>query len=143
MDLSKLSTALTPANLADTADVMISATFTLKVCQMVNYNQVYRAKTVEFAKNFPEHPYIKNPDKFLQQWNSAEKNKDTIAFMAHVIMSGWTLLDDDNNPVEFSPQNAVQLLQTPVGSNIFGKLVNAVRSDAVFQLEWTEDAVKN
>jgi hypothetical protein len=143
MDLSKLSTALAPANLADTADVTISPTFTLKVCQMVNYNQAYKLKTAEFAKKFSDHPYITDTEKFLNQWNSGEKNKHTVAFMAHVIMCGWSLKDDDGNDVEFSPQNAIQLLQTPIGSNIFGKLVNIVRTESVFQIEWTEDAVKN
>lgn len=143
MDLSKLSKALTPANLADTADVTISPTFKIKVCQMINYNQAYSAKLAEFSKKFPDHLFVKDFKTFIATWYDAKQTKDTVSFMAHVILCGWTLTDDDGNPVEFTPSNAIQLLQTPVGRTIFGKLVNAVQSDSIFQLGWTDDAVKN
>ena len=143
MDLSKLSTALQSVNLADTADVTISPTFTLKVCQMVNYNQVYNEKLTTFTQKFPDHKFVKDFKAFMNEWYTGKQTPDTISFMAHVILCGWTLTDDDGKTVRFAPGNAIKLLQTPVGRNIFGKLAIAVQSEAVFQTEWSEDAIKN
>lgn len=143
MDLSKLSTALQSANLADTADVTISPTFTLKVCQMVNYNQVYNQKLTAFAQKFPDHKFVKDFKAFMNEWYTGKQTPDTISFMAHVILCGWTLTDDDGEDVPFTAPDAIQLLQTPVGRNIFGKLAVAVQSESVFQTEWSEDAIKN
>ena len=143
MDLSKLSTALKTSNLADMADVTISPTFTLKVCQMVNYNQVYNEKLVTFAQKNPKHQFVKDINGFLQDWYAGKQTPDTISFMAHVILCGWTLQDDDRKPVEFSTSDAVKLLQAPVGRSIFGKLALAVQQESVFQTEWSEDAIKN
>lgn len=143
MDLSKLSTALRSVNLADTADVTISPTFTLKVCQMVNYNQVYNEKLTTFTQKFPDHKFVKDFKAFMNEWYSGKQTPDTVSFMAHVILCGWSLKDDEGKTVQFRPSNAIKLLQTPVGRNIFGKLAVAVQSEAVFQTEWSEDAIKN
>ena len=143
MDLSKLSTALQSANLADTADVTISPTFTLKVCQMVNYNQVYNHKLATFSQKFPEHKFVKDIKAFLNEWYTGKQTPDTISFMAHVILCGWTLTDNDGEDVPFTAPDAIQLLQTPVGRTIFSKLALAVQQDTVFQAEWSEDAIKN
>lgn len=143
MDLSKLSTALQSANLADTADVTISPTFTLKVCQMVNYNQVYNEKLTTFSQKFPDHKFVKDIKAFLNEWYTGKQTPDTISFMAHVILCGWTLTDNDGEDVPFTAPDAIQLLQTPVGRTIFSKLALAVQQDTVFQAEWSEDAIKN
>ena len=143
MELAKLSTALQSANLADTADVTISPTFTLKVCQMVNYNQVYNEKLTTFAQKFPEHKFVKDIKAFLNEWYTGKQTPDTISFMAHVILCGWTLTDNDGEDVPFTAPDAIQLLQTPVGRTIFSKLALAVQQDTVFQAEWSEDAIKN
>lgn len=143
MDLSKLSNALQSSNLADTADITISPTFTIKVCQMVNYNQVYNQKLAAFAQKFPNHQFVKDFKGFMTDWYAGKQTPDTISFMAHVILCGWSLTDNDGNDVEFTQPDAIQLLQTPVGRSIFGKIANSVQSDAVFQTEWSEDAIKN
>ena len=143
MDLSKLSNALQTVNLADTADVMISPTFTLKVCQMVNYNQVYNEKLNTFAQKFPNHKFVKDFKAFMNEWYTCKQTTDTISFMAHVILCGWSLTDDDGKNIPFTAPKAIKLLQTPVGRNIFGKLAVAVQSESVFQTEWSEDAIKN
>ena len=143
MDLSKLSNALQSVNLADTAEVTISPTFTIKVCQMVNYNQVYNEKLATFAQKFPNHKFVKDFKSFLTDWYAGKQTKDTVSFMAHVILCGWSLTDDDGKSVPFTAPKAIKLLQTPVGRNIFGKLAIAVQSDSVFQSEWSEDAIKN
>ncbi len=143
MDLSKLSNALQTVNLADTADVTISPTFTLKVCQMVNYNQVYNEKLNKFAQKFPNHKFVKDFKAFMNEWYTGKQTTDTISFMAHVILCGWSLTDDDEEPVPFTTSDAIKLLQTPVGRNIFGKLAVAVQQESVFQTEWSEDAIKN
>lgn len=143
MDLSKLSNALQTVNLADTADVTISPTFTLKVCQMVNYNQVFNHKVLNFAKDFPDHKFSKDFKAFMNSWFKGEQTPDTISFMAHVILCGWSLTDNSDNEVEFTPSNAIQILQTPVGRAIFGKVAIAVQQDSVFQTQWSEDAIKN
>lgn len=143
MELSKLSKALSPVNLADMADITISPTFTLKVCQMINYNQVYNQKLVKFSQDNPKHLFVRDFKAFLDDWYTGKQTPDTISFMAHVIICGWSLTDDEGQPVEFSPQNAVKLLQSPIGRTIFVKLTNAVQSDTSFQMQWTEDAIKN
>ncbi|AUR98474.1 hypothetical protein NVP1251O_43 [Vibrio phage 1.251.O._10N.261.55.E5] len=143
MDLSKLSTALQSVNLADTADVTISPTFTLKVCQMVNYNQVYNEKLTTFTQKFPDHKFVKDFKAFMNEWYTGKQTPDTISFMAHVILCGWTLTDDDGETVRFAPGNAIKLLQTQIGRTIFSKLAIAVQQDTVFQTEWSEDAIKN
>lgn len=143
MDLSKLSKALQPANLADTALVTISPDFKLRVCQMINYNQAYTSKLAEFSRKFPKHAFVKDNRKFLKQWFSGEQTPDCVSFMAHVILCGWELTDDDGADIPFNPSNAVQLLQTPVGRTVFGKLALAVQSESLFETEWSEDAIKN
>lgn len=143
MDLSKLSNALQSSNLADTANVAISPTFTIKVCQMINYNQVYNQKLATFAQKFPNHKFVKDFKAFINDWYAAKQTPDTISFMAHVILCGWSLKDDEGEDVPFTTSDAVTLLQTPVGRSIFGKIANAVQSDSVFQTEWSEDAIKN
>lgn len=143
MDLSKLSNALESVNLADTADITISPTFTLKVCQMVNYNQVYNEKLSTFAQKFPDHKFVKDSQAFLNEWWTGKQNADTVSFMAHVILCGWTLLDNEGKAQRFTPANAIKLLQTPVGRTIFGKIAGAVRTESVFRTEWSEDAIKN
>lgn len=143
MDLSKLSTALQSVNLADTADVTISPTFTLKVCQMVNYNQVYNEKLATFSQKFPNHKFVKDFKAFMNEWYTGKQTPDTVSFMAHVILCGWTLTDNEGEPVPFTAPDAIQLLQTQVGRTIFSKLAIAVQQDTVFQTEWSEDAIKN
>lgn len=143
MDLSKLSNALKSVNLADTADVTISPTFTLKVCQMVNYNQVYNQKLSDFAEKFPTHKFVKDFSGFMQEWYAGKQTPDTISFMAHVIICGWELVDDEDKKVRFTPGNAVKILQAPIGRAIFGKIALAVQQEYVFRTEWSEDAIKN
>lgn len=143
MDLSKFSTALTPVNLADTTDITITPQFTVKVCQMVNYNQVYMAKMSEFSQKFPKHQFVKDFKSFIGDWYDAKQTPDTVSFMAHVILCGWELLDNDGNAEPFSAQSAITLLNAPVGRAIFGKIANAVHNDALFQMAWSDDAVKN
>lgn len=143
MDLSKLSTALQSANLADTADVTISPTFTLKVCQMVNYNQVYNQKLTAFTQKFPDHKFVKDFKAFMNEWHTGKQTSDTVSFMVHVILCGWKLTDNKGEDVPFAAPDAIQLLQTQVGRTIFSKLAIAVQQDTVFQTEWSEDAIKN
>lgn len=143
MDFSKLSKALSPVNLGDTTLVTVSPQFKLRVCQMVNYNQVYQAKTAAFAKDNPSHKFVTDTRSFLTDWYAMKQTPETVSFMAHVIISGWEMLDDEGHDVEYTPQNAVKLLTSPLGKTLFGKLTAAVQNDSLFQLEWDENAVKN
>lgn len=143
MDFSKLSQALAPINLGDTALLTVTPLFKLRVVQMANYNQAYNSKLTTFVKANPKHLVARDTIKFFEKWSSNEVDADTVSFMVNVIFAGWELQDDEGNDVPFSTAAATELLTSPFGRTIFGKVANAVQFDTTFTLQWTEDAIKN
>jgi hypothetical protein len=143
LDLSNLSDALAPANLADTTNVVVSEKFSLRIVYMSASNQAYTAKLAEFGKKFKDHSVVKKPQDFMTDWYLQKHTSDTVSFMAHVILAGWKLTDNDGNDIPFDKTEAIRLLNTKVGKTIFGKLINACQQESTFQLGWTEDAIKN
>lgn len=143
IDLSNLSEALAPANLADTTNVVVSDKFSLRIVYMSKSNQAYNAKLSEFVKQFPDHLVAKKPQDFMIKWFNQDHTPDTVSFMTYVILAGWKLTDNAGDDVPFNQSEAITLLNTKVGKTIFGKLINACQQETTFQLGWTEDAIKN
>lgn len=142
--MKNLSKALQPYNLADVADITITPdVFSVKVIEMSLASQQLNARVTEFSKTNPEHSLFKN-DKTLPFWDDLYHGRvtpETLSLLTGVLIVDWLLKDDDGEPVEFTPDAAMEIFTG--FTRVASKLLLAVQQPSFFTREWPQDALKN
>ena len=137
----KLTKALAATNLADTCRIPVGEGFVVHICQSATHNQSFLARMAKFKLQFPEHPVADANSPFWVDFQRGVLTPDTEAFLCHVVVAGWELVDDDGKDVPFSPELlAEEILSTPSGRVIANKLLQATSQQHMFTLDET---VKN
>jgi hypothetical protein len=94
MNISKLTKALSPANLAETCEITISPAFSITIHHVSAINQSYNAATAKFALVNPQHPLFTDFASFWPDLAGAKVTPYTLQFLAHVVVADWMLLED-------------------------------------------------
>lgn len=126
----KLTKALQSLNLADTCEVAINQHFTVNICELARYNQMYQSRVAAFALTNPEHPIASLDEKarnaFFADVMGAKLTMHTLTYLTNVVMCGWSLKDDDGNDVPFCAETATEVFNTDqAGRVLAGKLLQA------------------
>lgn len=131
----KLTKALQPLNLADTCTIELTPSFTVQICEAARHNQTYHARVAALALKQPKHPIGDGKSTFWIDCLQGKLTPDTLTYLVEVIIAGWTLTDDDGEPVEFTPANAIEVFNTDqVGRVLASKLLTAAFSPANFEV---------
>lgn len=131
----KLTRALQPLNLADTCEITLTDRFTVHIVEAARHNQLYAARVAAFASLQPEHPMKDAKSTFWLDLMSGKLTPDTRSFLANVTISDWSLLDDDDAPVPYSPEAAIEVLSTDEASRVIAsKLMTAAFNPANFEV---------
>lgn len=134
----KLTKALAATNLADTCRIPVGDGFVVHICESAAYNQSFLARVAKFKLQFPEHPVADAKNPFWADLLRGVLTPDTEAYLCHVVVAGWELVDDDGKDVPFSPELfAEEILSTPSGRVIANKLLLATAQPRMFELEQT------
>lgn len=137
MNISKLTKALSPANLAETCEITISAAFSITIHHVSAVNQSYNAATAKFALVNPQHPLFTDFASFWPDLASAKVTPDTLKFLAHVVVDNWSLTDDDGEQQPYSPEAFIELMtgDDPFQRSIPTKLLQACLAPSTFKVD--------
>lgn len=102
MNISKLTKALSPANLAETCEITISQAFSITIHHVSAINQSYNAATAKFALVNPQHPLFTDFASFWPDLAGAKVTPDTLQFLAHVVVADWVLMEDPQPELDSS-----------------------------------------
>lgn len=142
--MKNLSKALQPYNLADVADIAITPdVFSVKVIEMSRASQQFNARVADFRKSHPAHPAF-GGDLSVPFWTELQAGTvtpDALTFLVNVLIVDWSLKDDDGEPVEFTPDAAMEIFTG--FTRVASKLLLAVQQPSFFTREWPQDALKN
>ena len=131
----KLTNALQPLNLADTCEIKLSDLFTVKIVQAARHNQAYLSRVAAFAALRPDHPMKDAASPFWADVVQGKLTPDTMTFLSHVIIHDWSLVDDDGQPVPYSPEAADEVLNTDeAGKVVASKLLVASFAPGNFEV---------
>lgn len=137
MNISKLTKALSPANLAETCEITISPAFSITIHHVSAINQSYNAATARFALVNPQHPLFTDFASFWPDLAGAKVTPDTLQFLAHVVVADWALTDDDGEQQPYSPEAFIELM---TGDDLFQrsiptKLLQACLAPSTFKVD--------
>lgn len=138
MKFDKLSKALQPLSLSASSVLELNSNFKMVILHLAVSNQVYNIRSSEYFRNNPV------PEDFFTRFYKSDYSDDIINFVANVIILDWELSDDDGNKVEFSVNDAIELLKDPrFGSSVFTKIISHTIVSENFETKWEEDVIKN
>lgn len=137
MNISKLTKALSPANLAELSEITISPDFSITILQVAGINQHYQAAVAKFALVNPQHPLFTDAMTFLSDVWAAKVTPDTLQFLAYVVVNNWSLTDDDGELQQYYPEAFIELFTgpDPFQRAIPAKLLKACTADSTFKVD--------
>lgn len=145
MKLSKLKNALSGMARKADSTLTISPSLSLHISSIDTGNVGYIARQTEFLRNNPKHPAMLNGTEFFNSLWRREVSADIVQYLAHVIITGWELLDDDGKPQDFTPDECIDLLMLPdgIGSGIAAQVIDHAVTVTNYQLDWEQVVTKN
>lgn len=137
MNISKLTKALSPANLAETCEITISPAFSITIHHVSSINQSYNAAVAKFALVNPQHPLFTDFASFWPDLAGAKVTPDTLQFLAHVVVADWMLTDDDGEQQPYSPEAFIELMtgDDQFQRSIPTKLLQACLAPSTFKVD--------
>lgn len=140
MNINNLSNALGTFVKNDTEWLTINDSFKLCVARMSIESQIYNAKQTEWAKSVK----IEDSVTLFDDLYNSKATKDTVKFVADVLIVDWKLKDNDGKEIEYTPEMATEILNHPVlGQPLFTRIVNFAINSANFDAKWEDKIVKN
>lgn len=140
MDINNLSNALGSFVKNDSTWLTINDSFKLCVARMSIESQIYNAKQTEWVKSVK----IEDSAALSEDFYNSKATKDTIKFVADVLIVDWKLKDNDGKEIKYSSETAIEILNTPVlGQPLFNRIVNFAINSANFDAKWEDKIVKN
>lgn len=157
MKLSKLKNALSGLARKPDSTLVISPSLSLHIGSIDTGNTQYVQRQAEFLRNNPDHTAIKEAlakakgeslpvgDEFFDRLYRREASTDIVQFLAHVVIVGWTLLDDDGKEQPFTPGECIDLLMLPdgIGAGIAAAVIDHAVTVSNYQLDWEQVVTKN
>lgn len=137
MNISKLTKALSPANLAETCEITISPNFSVTIMHVAAINQSYNAAVAKFGLSHPTHDLFKDFERFSSELLPYKVTTSTLQFLAHVVVADWTLTDDDGEQQPYSPEAFIELMtgDDPFQRSIPAKLLQACLAPSTFKVD--------
>lgn len=141
MKLSKLKTALSGLARKPESTLVISPSLSLHVGSIDTSNTQYLQRQTDFLRS---NPINDGPAFFNRLWRR-EYSDDIVQYLAHVVITGWQLLDDDGKEQEFTPAECVELLTLPdgIGASIAVAVVDHAVTQTNYALDWESVVTKN
>lgn len=142
MKLSKLKTALSGLARKPESTLVISPSLSLYVGSVEPSNTQYLQRQTEFLRN---NPIITDATEFFNRLWRREYADDIVQYLAHVVITGWTLLDDDGKEQSFTPTECVDLLKLPdgIGAAITAAVIDHAVTQTNYTLDWESVVTKN
>lgn len=137
MNISKLTKALSPANLAELSEITISPAFSITICYATAGCQQYQAAVAKFGLSHPTHDLFKDFERFSSELLPYKVTTSTLQFLAHVVVAGWELTDDDGGKVPYSPEAFLELMtgEDEFQRTIPAKLLRACLDSQTFKVD--------
>jgi hypothetical protein len=141
MKLSNLKTALSGLARKPESTLVISPSLSLHVGSIDTSNTQYLQRQTEFLRNNP----INNGSEFFARLWRREVSGDIVQYLAHVVITGWELLDDDGKPQDFSTAECVELLTLAdgIGASITVAVIDHAVTQTNYALNWESVVTKN
>lgn len=145
MKLSKLKNALSGLARKPDSTLVISPSLSLHIGSIDTGNTSYIARQTEFLRNNSTHSAMVNGTEFFNSLWRREVSADIVSFLAHVVIVGWTLLDDDGKEQPFTPGECIDLLMLPdgIGAGIAAAVIDHAVTVSNYQLDWEQVVTKN
>lgn len=145
MELSNFKTALSPLVRKETAELVLSPSFTIHVIGLSAGNQTYRKSQTDFIKKNPKHQLITDQDAFNRDLLNHVMTADTINFVANVLVADWDLRNDDGKSQRFSPKAVKEAFQLPhgIGGHIFSEIIETSMNKSQYEVDWEKTITKN
>lgn len=144
MQLSNFKNALSSLARKNTTELKISDSFTLHVQAMRNDNRTFAHAKTMYVKQNPKHRMVTDADNFTLDLLDRNITEDIKHYLAHLVVTDWYLLDDDNKKQAFSPAECIDLFNLPdVGERIAAKVIDTALNETSFDIDWESVVTKN
>lgn len=106
----------------------------LKIARSRNprYNEMMRKLTENMRLDMRENKF-----------NTDEFNEMLIQVRAHTVLLGWENIDEDDKPVPYSPEKAMEYFRNPELNDFYTFVVQVSESHEAYKKEIVKDAEKN
>lgn len=141
-----LSKALAPMARLETQTVTVSDHFEITLLPLDRANRTFIKRQADFAKANQTHALITDPDGFVNDLNTPNITNDMKSYIAHVLVTGWKLKDNDGKAVKFTPKKCIELLnieQHGAGLALAKFILTESFTPANFQAKWEDEVTKN
>jgi hypothetical protein len=145
MQLSKLKTALSGLARKPESTLVISPSLSLHIGSIDTSNTQYLQRQTEFLRNNPTHSAVADSAEFFKRLWRRELSADIVQYLANVVITGWTLLDDDGKQQSFSTGECIDLLTLPdgIGASIAVAVIDHAVTQTNYALDWESVVTKN
>lgn len=134
-----LKKALSPLVLKASAEMILNENFSITVLNLNTANQAYNAAVADYVK---QNGVL--PDDFFKTLWDQKYTPEHIKFVANVLMLDWKLLGENDQPEQFSVEEAIELMNDErFGQHIYVRVVQFAINSAFFNDEWEKQIEKN
>lgn len=127
----KISNAMASFDVADLVDLDCGS-FDIKIRQAAIHNEDFRAAIARKALQAKKKRLVSDPGSL-----TGAHEEDVELFIETIFLS-WgkrPMLDDDKNPVDFTPENLREIFNTKQGKVLFGRIQTAAVDDQLFAIK--------
>ncbi|MBB5411906.1 hypothetical protein HDG34_005872 [Paraburkholderia sp. HC6.4b] len=144
----KLSKALGQFNLNDTVTVEITpGIFSVDIVSYSGANQEFNRRLALLTATYPNHQVVTDNGTFIADLIGGNPTDAVVQMVTEVLISNWSLKDDDGNDVPFTVDTAVSIIRSTdhpgIGRNLMHKLVQVSLNSSQFRADWEDGVAKN
>ena len=145
MKLSNFKNALSTFARKPDSTLVLGPSLSLSIGSLDTANTEYLSRQAEFLRNNPKHSAVVNGADFFNRLWRREVSADIIQFLAYVVITDWTLLDDDGNEQPFTIGECIDLLMLPdgIGAGIATAVIDHAVTETNYQIDWEQVVTKN